>query len=436
MPHRAANYQAPGSSHWPAADSNVLPRYPARLIMLILIASVCYLSALSFINARGINVSPALVGLFEALIYAACLVLLRRQLPLSTLAFSFCICAWIVFTWVIRQSPDFKSLRDLIIPLLFFSLGRYVADVGFADRCLKWIIGIVITIALYEVLFTNSYATLFNSFTFYQNISGISEAAASFKGQMLSLNGYRPEGIGRTIMPSVLGSHRASSVFMEPIALGNFAVIILAWGLSKSRAEIIKAPVFVLGAALIITLCDSRFGLLMTATLLACRAIPLPIINRLAPAFPFMILGLLLSLAWLAPSIGDNLHGRVTTSGMALLHFDAAYLMGLGSPLPLFGDMGYAYLLSRFGVPLAIALVALIFLIPMADQRGQRFRSMIVLYIFANLAISGTSVFALKTAGIMWFLFGVLSTVRSEATHPNPAARSNEAFLDTRGIAA
>jgi putative polymerase len=400
--------------------------YPARLVAVILVTSVCYLSALSFINARGFHVSPALVGLFEAVIFIACLGVLRRQLPLSTLAFSVCVTAWIVFTWVIRQSPDVKSLRDLIIPLLFLSLGRFVADVGFADRCLKWIIGIVVAIAFYEVLFTDSYATLFNTFTFYQNIAGVSEQAASFKGQMLALNGYRPEGIGRTILPALFGSHRASSVFMEPIALGNFAVIILAWGLSKSWSEIVKMPVFVLGAALIITLCDSRFGLLMTATLLATRALPLPVVSRLAPAFPFMILGLLLGLAWLAPSIGDNLHGRVTTSGLALLHFDAAYLMGLGSPLPSFGDMGYAYLLSRFGAPLAVALIAIIFLIPMADQRGSRFRNMIVLYIFANLAISGTSVFALKTAGIMWFLFGILS-----ATSPQ-----SETVPDARGFPA
>lgn len=421
MTGTASSVEASGPGQRQVAGLGLPADYPAAPVMLVLIASVCYLSALSFINARGIHVSSALVGLFEAMIFAGCLSMLNRQLPLSTLAFSFCVAAWIIFTWIIRQSPDVKSLRDLIIPLLFVSLGRLVADVAFADRCLKWIIGFVVAIALYEVLFTDSYATLFNSFTFYRNIAGVSEAAASFKGQMLSLNGYRPEGIGRTILPMLFGSHRASSVFMEPIALGNFAVITLAWGLSKPGAEIVKNPFFVLAAAVIISLCDSRFGLFMMATLLASRALPLALVSRLAPAFPFMILGLLLGLAWLAPSIGDNLHGRVATSGLALLNFDVAYLMGLGSPLPIFGDMGYAYLLSRFGAPLAIALIASIFLVPMSDPRGRRFRSMIVLYIFANLAISGTSVFALKTAGIMWFLFGVLSAARADAIMPRAA---------------
>jgi putative polymerase len=35
--------------------------------------------------------------------------------------------------------------------------------------------------------------------------------------------------------------------------------------------------------------------------------------------------------------------------------------------------------------------------------------ALIVLYFFSSLAISGTSVFALKTAGLMWFLFGALA---------------------------
>lgn len=397
------------------------PAYPDKLIVAIMVSSVCYLSLLSFVNAHGFHVSTALVGLAEALIYAACLSLMVRKLSLPTVAFACCIGAWMLFSWIVRQSPDFKGLRDLIVPLLFVSLGRHVADVGFADRCMKLIVAIVVAVALFEVAFVDSYATLFNSFSFYKSIAGFGDEAASFQGQMLSLNGYRPEGIGRTILPMLFGSHRASSVFMEPVALGNFAVIVLIWGLSKPRSEIRQTVFFMLAAALIITLCDSRFGLLMAAVLVVVRGMPLLVVGRLAPTFPFLIVAVLIGFAWFAPSLGDNLHGRITTSGKALLQFEPAMLMGFGSPLPSFGDMGYAYLLSRFGAPLAILMIAAIFLVPMADQRGLRYRQLIVLYIFSSLAISGTSVFALKTAGLMWFLFGVLSTATADARARNSA---------------
>jgi putative polymerase len=91
-----------------------------------------------------------------------------------------------------------------------------------------------------------------------------------------------------------------------------------------------------------------------------------------------------------------------------LLDFNEARLMGLDSPLPGYGDMGYAYVLSRFGVLQVIALLLVLFLLPCYSERAQRFRGLIVLYFFSSLAISGTSVFALKTAGLMWFLLGVL----------------------------
>ena len=408
--------------------TSLTPAYSEKWVATILVASVCYLSVLSFLNARGLHVSAALVGLVEALIFAGCLSIQMPRLPLSTVALSFCVWAWIIFTWLIRQSPDIKSLRDLIIPLLFLSLGRHVADVGFANRCLKLIVGILIAVGLFEVVFTETYASLFNTFSFYVNLGGIDESAAMFKGQMLTLNGYRPEGIGRTILPILLGSHRASSVLMEPVSLGNFAVILLAWALSKPWPEIRKAPWLILSAALLITLCDSRFGLMMSAALIVLRLLPVPMLGRLAPTLPFLILAIVIGLASFISGEGDNLLGRIARSGIELQHFNWALLIGLSGPLPNYGDMGYAYVLSRFGAPLSMALVILLFLIPMANPRGVRFRALLVLYLFGSLAISGTSIFALKTAGLMWFLFGVLSAApdgdgeASSDSHPKNAS--------------
>jgi putative polymerase len=187
-------------------------------------------------------------------------------------------------------------------------------------------------------------------------------------------------------------------------------VILLAWGLCKPWDEIQRKPFFLLSAALLITLADSRLGLVMGSALLLVRMLPLPMLRRVAPFFPFLILGCVLGAALLFPGTDDTLAGRVSRSGTALLHFDWDLILGLSGPLPNFGDMGFAYVLSRFGAPLCLSLILAIFMVPMADERGERFRIFVVLYIFANFAISGTSVFALKTAGIMWFLFGVLST--------------------------
>ncbi|SDP79237.1 putative polymerase [Rhodoferax sp. OV413] len=401
------------------------PAYPARLVTGILIASVTYLSILSFLNARGIYASAAIAGGTEGLIYAACLYVVRRHLPLSTITFSFCAFAWLIFAWLIRQSPDVKSLRDLLIPILFLSLGRYVADIQFADRSVKLISYILIAAGLFEVFFTDTYANLFNTFSFYVHIGGISQSSAAFEGQMLTLNGYRPEGIGRTILPQIFGPHRASSLLMEPVAVGNFSVILMAWALSKPWAEMRKMPVFIICAAVLITLSDSRFGMMMSAALLLLRLFPVRMVSRIAPTIPFLLLAVVLGIAANLYSKEDNLIGRIYRSGVEVLNFDWTLLMGLSNPLPNYGDMGYAYMISRFGAPLSILLITLVFLIPMSDQRGIRFRALITLYIFANLGISGTSIFALKTAGVVWFLMGVL-TDRAQIPGQTPKSQPDQ----------
>jgi putative polymerase len=78
--------------------------------------------------------------------------------------------------------------------------------------------------------------------------------------------------------------------------------------------------------------------------------------------------------------------------------------------------MGYAYIFSRFGLPLCVLLVVAVFLLPNHDLRGMRYRAFLMLYLALILSVSGTSAFALKTAGMLWFLLGVLSTL------PAPAA--------------
>jgi putative polymerase len=318
--------------------------------------------------------------------------------------------SWFVLAWLIRQRIDLKSMRDLMIPILFISLGRHVADTQFADRSLRNITMLLLVVALLEVAFTSAYGQIFNTFSFYAGLGSIREGAAMFGGQTLTLNGFRPEGIGRTLLPALLGAHRTSSLFLEPVSLGNFAVILLAWNLSLAWAEFGKrALLMCLAALVLIVLSDSRFGILMAGLLLAYRLLPMPAMRWVALAYPFALFGVILVVALFFPMVEDNLMGRISASGQALLQFNEAGLLGFLSPLPGFGDMGYAYVLSRFGALVVIALIGLLFLVPVTSERADSFRALIVLYFFSSLAISGTSVFALKTAGLLWFLFGALA---------------------------
>jgi putative polymerase len=98
------------------------------------------------------------------------------------------------------------------------------------------------------------------------------------------------------------------------------------------------------------------------------------------------------------------------------LGFDVEKILGIQGFNTPYGDMGYAYLLSRWGALLCIALWVALWMVKMPDERGERFRAYAALYISLILTVSGTSFFALKTAGLLWFLMGSCSYLNAKKT--------------------
>jgi putative polymerase len=98
------------------------------------------------------------------------------------------------------------------------------------------------------------------------------------------------------------------------------------------------------------------------------------------------------------------------------VNFNLEMVLGLASYNTFFFDQGYAILLTRVGVLLMVLLWMAFWMIPMQDVRGERFRTYITIYISLILCVSGTALFALKTAGILWFLMG--SYARLEQRKP------------------
>lgn len=135
-------------------------------------------------------------------------------------------------------------------------------------------------------------------------------------------------------------------------------------------------------------------------------------------ALPLLIVGMLLSIAlFFDGRYSDSVIGRLFVSGKMLLSLDLGMIFGgVGFDI-YFGDMGYPSLLTRLGVVLCLFLWIAFWLVNMEDERGDRFRASITLYMSLILSVSGTSLFALKTAGVLWFLVGCLAA-RQKMTLP------------------
>ena len=394
--------QIHGEENWVAKPWDTL------WVTAIMTLTVAYQAILCFMYTVGAPTSAALVGVSEALVMLACLPILARRLLPGVIVLALLAGAWFCLSTLLNGQINVKAVRDLAIPLCFFWLGCNLGRPEVAERALIAIIAVVMAVGFFELLLLDTFTQYFDIFGYYVSTGSLQPITEYVRESRLQLNGLRPEGIGRTLLPGLLGPHRVSSVFLEPVSLGNFATLIAAWGLSRDWLEWHKGGLFLVSAIVLMVLSDSRFALMLVPLMITMRLMLRGSALNLAILAPFIAMGLLVFVGLRVTDMGgDNLMGRLAISGWALLEFDVLMLLGLGSQ-PNFGDMGYAYLLSRFGLPLCLLLWFSFWLLPMPDERGQRFRAFVCIYIALILAVSGTSLFAFKSSALLWFLVGCL----------------------------
>jgi putative polymerase len=78
------------------------------------------------------------------------------------------------------------------------------------------------------------------------------------------------------------------------------------------------------------------------------------------------------------------------------------------------GDSGYGYVLVKVGLVGLAAIWALFTYAPVFDEDAWRFKLFIVFYIVFLLTISA-SLFSIKTAALLWFLYGTLNNKKETA---------------------
>jgi len=389
-----------------------------QVIFGLVLASMLYQLGLCFVNTVAFGVNTAMVSLTELCIYLGCLYYLRHEIPRYVGAFillaalNFCLLA------LFRGYLDPKPVRDLLIVIIFFWLGWTYGTVRLVDRLVGCSLIAAIALGVFEWLWLDGYVKVFHTYSYFLNQSGIgADGGTIFEGQALTLNGFRPDGIGRTILPWLFGSHRISSIFLEPVTLGNYATLVLAWSLAHCRPDARRYYWFMAGAAVLIAYADSRFGMVVSGLLVLMRfCLPRSgyFLMSLAP-WAMAIALFVYANYFFHGTYSDSFAGRLTHTGQILGQLTEIEILGGQSPLRDYGDMGYAYAVTRFGlVFLAIAWLWL-WRLPMTQLSAERFRAMACLYMTLILSISGTSLFALKSAGLLWFMLGSLAALSDKA---------------------
>jgi putative polymerase len=373
----------------------------------LLVATIAFNPLLAWVNSHAAPLSGGIVSVMQGGIVIAALSLGLFQ-PAALAARWWVMSAMLVMavllTGAIRAEFNPKILGDVLLIPAFILLGTALPGDLFRRTVLATQ-GAILLVGSWELLRPDQYGAFFNVVDYYVNTRGF-DAEAFWAGGSLFLSSERPGG---RLLLNGFGFHRGSSLFLEPVSLGNWAVVMsiftaACWReLSRSGRAFMAATIFAL-----LVICDGRLAM----TVIAFFCLFLPISQYVPDRWSAAYLPAMLALLWLGDAMGvlmpngDNFAGRLGIGLHALLTMDANGLLGVSAEFARLDDAGWADFVQAQSIFVSLGLWLLLSLSSFGREPGNRMaKHGILLFLILCLPISN-SLLSIKTAAMMWALYG------------------------------
>lgn len=376
---------------------------------LLLAAAIGFNAMLAIVNGHGVGLSNGSVTLVQGAIIGAVLGLVALARPPHAARWWVLLWAFLLLFLLLslaRDRMDVRAFGDMGLIFAFIMLGLCIRPVALARLLI--VLQLVITaLGVWELASPGSYGQTFKVENYYIATRGFQEKSF-YSGQTeLFVSAERPGG--RLLLPS-LNIHRGSSIFLEPVSLGNWTIVATLATAALWRWLSWRAIAMLAGTNLVLLVaCDGRLALMTNILLL-----PFLIVGRRVPRWvpPLTLPGMLLALALaqalgLLNVVGDTFVGRLTYSMNYLETLDFQALMGVPHGAGITGaDSGWSYLAASQSLPGLVALW-LALTLPIGVDTPQRRRFVLGMAIFLTLALPiSYSVFSIKIAAFLWATYG------------------------------
>jgi putative polymerase len=380
------------------------------IVASCLATSVGFNFVLCFVDSNLVELNQSHVVASELVLISTALllaVLSWHPLMRSWLHFAACTVVWWLMLGLFRGELDPKYARDIIVIPVFVMLGISAStDPRLAQKWLPFHL-LIFLVMVYEALYPSSFTALFNVKQYYIHTRGFQASDFWNPDLELFVSATRPDE--RHLFPS-LPFHRLSSVFLEPVSLENYVVVVAIFlvAFRHRLAPRIFWTFLVTDVALLVG-SDGRFGASL-CVVLALVALCGKQLSRSAPmaALPVAILSVLVTVAMFGFESGsDDFRGRIAYTAELLGALGALDLMGLSSSLvKASADSGIVYLIVAYSIlGVALGWVFIFGTFPSQAPVATVLRCGVAIYLAGNLMVSA-SVFSLKTAALLWFIVG------------------------------
>jgi putative polymerase len=376
---------------------------------LFVFAATCFNCVLCLIDTKLFAIPQAYVILCEIVIVSATLLysIMRwnaAMMPMTLLLLLSTV-LWLGVS-LLTQEPNLLIIRDMIIPPVFLMLGIATASTRL-PKFVIYLLLLVFAMAVFEAVAPLQFTRLLNIENYYIGTRGYTSGQFYNQQSELFASATRPDQ--RYMLP-FLNIHRLSSIFLEPVSLGNYVVIVFIILLAYKEAISLRLfwPLLALDGMILIG-SDGRLALsLCVILLLAARVIArFPRWGSLfvLPAVFITVLTMVTALGFVPGS--DDLQGRTASTVYTLLGMDAGNWLGLTSKDSLnnFMDSGLSYFIASQS-PLGLALLWIaVFGTGPASRRGLAMHYGAALYLSMTMIVS-YSLFTIKTAALLWYMVG------------------------------
>jgi len=381
---------------------------------LLVIAAVCFNAVLAALNAHVMPLSAVQVIVCELLLVTTAHVVALANYRPEMLPWYVLACLLVLIgCWRAAMLEQFepKYLRDVLIIPTFVVLGM-----AFDQRRLTRVVVvthlIVLVGLLFEAIDTPRFVALFRVEDYYIHTRAYDFQSFWNKNSELFVSATRPD----SRLFSFVDLHRLSSVFLEPVSLGNYCVVVVAFLCAWFERLSWPVRIFLaVGTMMAVIGCDGRLAaaasvLIVAAALVASRlprgtaALYLPVVALFAI--------LLVALEGLRAG-ADDFPGRVAHMVDLIGRFGAAEFAGISTNQVLLAesvDSGLDYLVLTQSV-LGVVVLWLFLALATPERRPDqmRFKHAALIYLALVMMVS-FAFLSIKTAALLWFIQGALAT--------------------------
>lgn len=392
--------------------SGVLPGWTP---IVLVCGAVLFNAVLSIVNAHATGLtSSAVVGTELMIVCAAHLYVLQQYRPqmLPWYAMMLAVVLFALVRGAVTGHVEPKFVRDVLLIPTFILLGM-ATPIYRMTRVVVIVHAVVVAGVLFEAFATDAYAALLEVRQYYIATRSFDDTSFWDTSSNLFTSATRP---GERFF-SFIDLHRVSSVFLEPVSLGNYVVIITAFVCAFHKHLSRSVLAFLIAGTLVSLVgCDGRLAatsaVIIVAVSLAVGVLP----RKFALVYLPLALGgaLVFTLLSGANPHEDNFSGRIAFCIHLLSNYELAEWMGLSDRfigqgvMGAAADSGFAYMITTQSI-IGVVLFWLL-LVTSADERTREqavFLHGVCIYVMLTMLVS-YSLFSIKTAALVWFIHGSL----------------------------